>query len=183
MEDPEIAELLDYWFNTLTEQDYWVRNDAVDQTIRDRFATLYDRAAAGDLDHWQNSADGVLALVIALDQLPRNMFRDDPKTWATDGKALAIAEAAIAKGLDLKIDKPRCMFLYMPFEHSEDLATQERSVEIFKRLDLDEDTYGFVVRHWEIISRFGRFPHRNTVLGRISTPEELRFLEEPHSSF
>ena len=121
--------------------------------------------------------------MIALDQFPRNMFRDDPRAWATDSRALAIAEAAIEKGFDRQLPNERCMFLYMPFEHSEDLMVQERSLEIFRRLELEEDTYGFVVRHHEIIERFGRFPHRNKVLGRQSTPEEIAFLDEPHSSF
>lgn len=183
MEDPEIAGVLSFWFDELTAQDYWVRSDAVDQRIRDNFAALYNRAANGELDHWQDTPEGVLALVIALDQFPRNMFRDDPRAWATDAKALGIAEAAIERGFDTRLPNDRCMFLYMPFEHSEDLMVQERSLDIFRRLDLEEDTYGFVVRHHEIIERFGRFPHRNKVLGRTSTPEETAFLEEPNSAF
>jgi len=183
MEDPEIARVLGFWFGDLQPEDYWTRNDALDKRIRDEFGALFERAAAGELDGWQETPDGVLALVIVLDQFPRNMFRDDPRTWATDQKALAIAERAIERGLDLKLPNDRCMFLYMPFEHSEDLMVQERSVEIFKRLELDENTYGFVVRHHEIIERFGRFPHRNAVLGRESTPEEIAFLKEPNSSF
>jgi uncharacterized protein (DUF924 family) len=183
MEDPEIARVLGFWFDELTAQDYWVRSDAVDARIHAEFSTVYERAASGSLDHWRETPDGVLALVIALDQFPRNMFREDPRAWATDAKAFGIADAAIGKGFDRKLPNDRCMFLYMPFEHSEDLAIQERSVEIFKRLDLAEETYGFVVRHYEIIERFGRFPHRNAVLGRQSTAEEVEFLNEPHSSF
>ena len=183
MEDPEIARVLSFWFGELTAEDYWVRNEAVDARIRAEFSGVYEKAASGSLDHWQETPEGTLALVIALDQFPRNMFRDDPRAWATDSRALAIAEAAIEKGFDRQLPNERCMFLYMPFEHSEDLMVQERSLEIFKRLELEEDTYGFVVRHHEIIERFGRFPHRNKVLGRQSTPEEIAFLDEPHSSF
>lgn len=183
MEDPEIARVLGFWFGELEQKDYWTRNDELDQRIRDEFGELFERAAAGELDSWQDTPEGALALVIVLDQFPRNMFRGNPKTWATDQKALAIAERAIERELDLKLPKDRCMFLYMPFEHSEDLMVQERSLEIFKRLDLEADTYGFVVRHHEIIELFGRFPHRNAVLGRESTPEEIAFLEEPNSSF
>jgi uncharacterized protein (DUF924 family) len=183
MEDPEIAGVLSFWFDELTAEDYWVRNDAVDARIREGFSGVYEKAATGKLDHWQDTPEGTLALVIALDQFPRNMFRDDPRAWATDAKALGVAEAAIEKGFDRKLPDDRCMFLYMPYEHSEDLAMQEKSVEIFKRLGLPDDTYGFVVRHHEIIERFGRFPHRNTVLGRDSTPDEIAFLDEPMSAF
>lgn len=183
MEDPEIARVLSFWFDDLTAEDYWVRNDDVDARIRAGFSAVYEKAANGSLDHWQETAEGALALVIALDQFPRNMFREDPRAWATDSKALSVAEAAIEKGFDRQLPNERCMFLYMPFEHSEDLMVQERSLEIFKRLELPEDTYGFVVRHHEIIERFGRFPHRNKVLGRKSTAEEIAFLEEPNSAF
>lgn len=183
MEDPEIAGLLGFWFDELSEADYWRRNDEVDARIRREFAGLQQRAAAGELDHWQSTPEGALALVIALDQLPRNMFRNDPRAFATDAKALATAEAAIAAGFDRKLPNDRCMFLYMPFEHSEDLTVQERSLEIFKRLGLSDEVYGFVERHHEIIARFGRFPHRNATLGRETTPEEAAFLEEPNSAF
>lgn len=183
MEDPDIARVLSFWFEELTAEDYWVRNESVDARIRDGFSGLYEKAANGALDHWQTTPDGALALVIALDQFPRNMFRQDTRAWATDAKALAVAEAAIENGLDVRIADDRCMFLYMPFEHSEDLAVQARSIELFKRLGLSDETYGFVVRHHEIIERFGRFPHRNAVLGRESTADEIEFLMEPHSSF
>ncbi|WP_417514878.1 DUF924 family protein [Minwuia sp.] len=183
MEDPEIARVLSFWFEELSGEDYWQQSDAVDARIVAVFSDLYEKAAGGNCDHWQETPEGALALVIVLDQFPRNMFRKDPRAWATDGKALKVAQDAIAKGLDLQIPKDRCMFLYMPFEHSEDIEIQKQSLEIFKRLDLPEDTYGFVVRHHEIIERFGRFPHRNAVLGRETTPEEEAFLKEPHSSF
>ncbi|WP_416897599.1 MAG: DUF924 family protein [Minwuia sp.] len=183
MEDLEIARVLSFWFGELSGRDYWDRNDALDQRIREDFMDLYEKAASGALDHWQETPEGALALVIVLDQFPRNMFREDPRAWATDRKALAVAERAIERGLDRQIPVEKCHFLYMPFEHSEDLAVQTRSLDLFKRLELDENTYSYVVRHHEIIERFGRFPHRNAVLGRETTPEEAEFLKEPKSSF
>ncbi len=183
MEDPDIARLLGFWFDELEDQDYWRRNDELDARIRRDFGELHERAARGELDHWQESPEGALALVIALDQFPRNMFRDDPRAYATDAKALALAEAAIERGFDRQLPNERCRFLYMPFEHSEDLAVQERSLEVFKRLGMADETYVYVVRHHEIVERFGRFPHRNRVLGRETTAEEAEFLKEPNSSF
>ncbi|PJK28424.1 DUF924 family protein [Minwuia thermotolerans] len=183
MEDPDIARLLGFWFGELEPKDYWTRNDALDERIRREFGALYERASAGGLDHWQETPEGALALVIALDQLPRNMFRGEPRAFATDEKALDVAEGAIERGFDRRLPNDRCMFLYMPFEHSEDLSVQERSLEIFRRLGLTDEVYGFVVRHHEIVARFGRFPHRNRILGRETTPEEAAFLEEPNSSF
>lgn len=183
MEDPDIARLLGFWFGELEAKDYWTRSDALDDRIRRKFGALHETAAEGGLDHWQETPEGALALVIALDQFPRNMYRDDPRAFATDATALAVAERAIERGFDRKLPNERCMFLYMPFEHSEDLAVQERSLEVFRRLGLADETYGYVLRHHEIIARFGRFPHRNRVLGRETTPEEAAFLEEPNSSF
>ena len=133
-------------------------------------------------ESWRTTARGMLAAVIALDQFPRNLYRGDPRAFAADPAALALATEAVERGLDRAMSIDERKFLYLPFEHSEDPAVQARSVELFAALE-DEDTLGYALRHKEIIDRFGRFPHRNEVLGRESTPEEIEFLKEPDSSF
>ncbi|MDF1720890.1 MAG: DUF924 domain-containing protein [Minwuia sp.] len=183
MEDSRIAEVLSFWFEELTPKQHWTRDDAVDAAILDRFGTLNREAAAGACNAWQSSSDGALALVIALDQFSRNLFRSSPKAFANDPKALAVASGAIDAGHDRVQPDTRRMFFYLPFEHAEDLATQERCLALFSTLDLSEENLQAVRRHHEIIERFGRFPHRNAVLGRDSSAEEIAFLKEPNSSF
>lgn len=183
MEDPRIAEVLSFWFDELTPAQHWTRDDAVDGGILARFGALNAEAAAGDCDDWQGSSDGALALVIALDQFSRNLFRNSPKAFANDPKALEIARNAVDAGRDRVQPDERRMFFYLPFEHAEDLATQERCMELFSALDMPENNMVAIRRHHEIIELFGRFPHRNDVLGRTSTAEEVAFLKEPNSSF
>jgi uncharacterized protein (DUF924 family) len=182
-------EVLNFWFGREGDPDYgefreaWFRKDPeFDREIRDRFEALYEAAAAGDLDDWKAEARSCLALVILLDQFPRNMFRGDPKSYATDPKAQETAEYAVDHALDRELPEFQRTFLYMPFMHSEDLEYQRRSVELFRGLG-GSDSEGYAVRHMEIIERFGRFPHRNEVLGRRTTPEEAEFLTQPGSSF
>jgi uncharacterized protein (DUF924 family) len=187
------AEVLAFWFGREEDPGYdgwreeWFRKDeAFDAEVTDRFGGLYERAAAGDLDGWRADAEGCLALVIALDQFPRNMFRGDAKTHATDGKALETAKDAIARGLDRELGPFQKMFLYMPFMHSEVLEDQRRSEELFEKLAGDHggpDVREYAVGHREIVERFGRFPHRNVILGRGTTPEEAEFLTQPGSSY
>ena len=187
----EAQEVLDFWFGHEDEPGYgefrgaWFRKDpGFDKLVRDRFEDLYEAAAAGDLDVWKEEARSCLALVIILDQFPRNMFRGDPRSYATDRKAQETAEYAVDRALDRELPEFQRMFLYMPFMHSEDLEHQRRSVELFRRLAGNEtDSSNYAVRHMEIIERFGRFPHRNEVLGRQTTPEEAEFLTQPGSSF
>jgi uncharacterized protein (DUF924 family) len=184
-------EVLDFWFGREGEPGYgefreeWFRKDPeFDREVRDRFEELHEQAAAGALDGWKEDARSCLALVIILDQFPRNMYRGDPRSYATDGKAQETAEYAVDHALDRELPEFQRMFLYMPFMHSEDLAHQRRSVELFRGLGEDEaDADSYAVRHMEIVERFGRFPHRNEVLGRPTTPEEAEFLKEPGSSF
>ena len=185
-------EVLDFWFGREGEPGYgefreaWFRKDPeFDRTLRERFQDLHEAAARGDLDAWRDEARSCLALVILLDQFPRNMFRGDPRSYATDRKAQEIAEYAVDRALDRELPAFQRMFLYMPFMHSEDLEHQRRSVELFRVLGGDEegDSSHYAVRHMEIIERFGRFPHRNEVLGRRTTPEEAEFLTQPGSSF
>jgi uncharacterized protein (DUF924 family) len=191
--DPTKAqEVLDFWFGREGEPGYgefreaWFRKDPeFDQLIRDRFEALHEAAATGGLEGWKEEARGCLALVILLDQFPRNMFRGDPRSYATDRKAQETAEHAVDRALDRELPAFQRMFLYMPFMHSEDLEHQRRSVELFRALG-DPDAPNppeYAVRHMEIVERFGRFPHRNEVLGRRTTPEEAEFLTQPGSSF
>ncbi len=186
-------EVLAFWFGREGEEGYgefreaWFsRNPDFDHEIRDRFETVYEEAVAGGLEDWKEEARSCLALIVVLDQFPRNMFRGDPRMYAADGLALAAARHAVERAYDRELSPFQRMFLYLPFEHSEDLEDQRFSVELFRRLAEDtgsEDILVYALRHMEIIQRFGRFPHRNEILGRQTTPEEAKFLEEPNSSF
>jgi uncharacterized protein (DUF924 family) len=182
-------EVLDFWFGREGEPGYggfreaWFKKDPeFDRQVRDRFEPLYEAAAAGELDGWKAEAQSCLALVILLDQFPRNMFRGDPRSYATDRKAQETAEYAVDRAFDRELPEFQRMFLYMPFMHSENLEHQRRSVELFRTLE-GSDATGYAVQHMKIIERFGRFPHRNEVLGRRTTPEEAEFLTQPGSSF
>jgi uncharacterized protein (DUF924 family) len=155
----------------------WFEKDAaLDDEIRRRFLALHEAAAAGKLTSWEASSEGALALLILLDQFPRNMFRGQARTFASDPLARAIASRAILNGFDGVFPDMRGFF-YLPFEHSEDLADQERGLTLYKAAG-DADGLKWAGVHADIIRRFGRFPHRNAVLGRISTPEEEKFLDD-----
>jgi uncharacterized protein (DUF924 family) len=145
--------------------------------VRARFLSLYEEAAAGRLGHWEASPEGALALVLVLDQFPRNMFRGEARAYAADSMARAVADRAIAAGHDEKFALPLRGFFYMPFMHSEHLSDQQRCIELFRAAG---DTYSlkYAEEHADIIRRFGRFPHRNRVLGRTTTPEEQAFLDD-----
>ena len=187
------AEVLAFWFGGEGEPGYgefrsqWFQKDeAFDREVTDRFAGLYDEAAAGELDGWREEAESCLALVIVLDQFPRNMFRGDARTHATDGKALDAAKYAIEQALDRELPPFQRMFLYMPFMHAEDARDQRISVGLFEGLAGEAggpDVVEYAGGHRDIVERFGRFPHRNALLGRETTPEEAEFLTQPGSSF
>ena len=169
------ADILAFWREA--GPDRWYKKDgAFDHEVRRRFFGLWQEAAAGKLSSWEASDDGALALVIVLDQFPRNMFRGDPRTYASDALAIEVAGRAIERGADARIDPGLLEFLYMPFMHSEQLADQLRCVELFRK---SGNTYNlkFAEDHADIVRRFGRFPHRNPVLGRATTPEEQAFLD------
>jgi uncharacterized protein (DUF924 family) len=186
-------EILDFWFGRESEEGYgefrevWFTKDPeFDREVRDRFEGAYEEAAAGRLEHWKDEAQSCLALIILLDQFTRNMFRGDPKTYATDDKAREAARHAVEHAYDRELTPYGRLFVYLPFEHSEDLEDQRFSVELFRGLAAEmgsEELLGYAVRHLEIIERFGRFPHRNEILGRATTPEETEFLRGPGSSF
>jgi uncharacterized protein (DUF924 family) len=185
--------VLDFWFGapgTATHgrpRPEWFRKDAAfDDEIRRRFAALHAAAALGECERWKDAPGPLLALIVVLDQFSRNLYRDDPRAFSQDAQALAAARLMIANGWDLGRLPVERQFAYLPFEHSEDLAMQDRAFELFAPLEAYPETKGlseWSEKHRAIIRRFGRFPHRNAVLGRVSTPEEIAFLREPGSRF
>jgi len=183
MADAQIDGIVAYWFDESVKPHWFAKSDHFDGEVRQRLLEPHERAAAGALDHWMDEADGCLALCILLDQVPRNVFRGTPRAFATDTKALAVARHAVDQRFDLECDADGRMFLYLPFEHAEDLDSQRRSVQLFRERVGTAEGIDYAERHLAIIERFGRFPHRNLILGRESTPEEIEFLKQPGSSF
>ena len=188
------GDILDFWFGRPGEAKFgqpravWFRKDAAfDTEIRARFLPAIESALAGDLADWSATPSGLLALIILLDQFPRNLFRNEAKAFAGDAQALQLAELAITHGWDKALSTVEKLFVYLPFEHSEALADQQRSLALFGELAAKHagcaGYLDYAQRHFDIIARFGRFPHRNAALGRPSTPEEAVFLTEPGSSF
>ncbi len=172
---PSPADVIAFWRAAGPKR--WFEKDAAfDDDIRRRFLKVHEAAAAGKLTTWEANAEGALALLILLDQFPRNMFRGQARAFASDPLALAVASRAILNGFDGAFPDLRGFF-YLPFEHSESLADQEKGVAFYKAVD-DADGVKWAEIHTDIIRRFGRFPHRNAVLGRVSTPEERKFLDD-----
>jgi uncharacterized protein (DUF924 family) len=155
---------------------WFTKDTAFDDEIRQRFLKTYEAAAAAKLSDWEQTAEGALALTIVLDQFPRNMFRGDARTYAADALAREVAERALARGFDRQVPSPEWQFFYLPFEHAESLPDQERCCALFAATG-DADLLKWAELHADIIRRFGRFPHRNAVLGRATTPEEQAFLD------
>lgn len=173
----DVQEVLDFWFSEDAERHWFASTPAFDQEIRKRFAERFARAASGELRSWEETPEGCVALCILLDQMPRNMFRGSPRAFATDAKALAVAARAVDLGLDRDLAPEHKQFLYLPFVHSEDVANQLRALALFEAAGL-RDALEFVKERLAVIRRFGRFPHRNGILGRTSTPEERKFLAQ-----
>ncbi len=182
-------EVLDFWFAAPrgTRRKQWFeKNPAFDAEIQARFLPLHEALAQGEPGRWLEDAQRCLARIVVLDQFPRNMFRGTPRSFATDALALQAARHAIAQGYDRALLPVERLFSYLPFEHSEALADQERACELCRPLAAfaeTDDAYRYAVAHRDIIVRFGRFPHRNAILGRASTPGELEFLKQPGSGF
>ena len=189
--DPRTGQVLSFWFGNKIEygkrrKEWFSKDAAFDAAIRERFLALYEAAAHGDLARWQDESGDCLALIVLLDQFPRNMVRGSARAFASDGRALDAARHALALGYDREMLPVERMFTYLPFEHSEALKDQLLCLGLMRPLEEFEETndvYQYAVRHHEIIARFGRFPHRNEALGRPSTPEELEFLKQPGSGF
>lgn len=168
--------IIDFWCNQCTPMDWYVRSDALDETIRRRFGLAWRMAHAGAYAAWEDDPAHALALLILLDQFPRNMFREDPRAFATDARARRVAARAAARGFERGLDGPARMFFLMPFEHSESLADQDRSVRLFARRFGAGEFHLHARAHRAVIARFGRFPFRNAALGRASTPAETAWL-------
>tara|TARA_R110002020_G_scaffold6225_7_gene26040 strand:- start:510 stop:1055 length:546 start_codon:yes stop_codon:yes gene_type:complete len=174
--------VLDFWFEELTPAQWFKKDAELDRTISQRFGALHAQAAQCECYAWRQTAEGRLAEIIVLDQFSRNIHRDDARAFATDTLALALAQEAVAAGSDAELTSAQRAFLYMPYMHSESAAIHELAMQLFDQPGL-ENNLDFEVRHKAIIDRFGRYPHRNALLGRASTDEELAFLKEPGSSF
>ena len=176
-------EVRDFWFTELTPEDWFKKDDSFDQQLQDRFGDLVGDALGGRLDRWAEADQSCLSLILLLDQMTRNIFRNQPRAFAGDEFALSLSLKGQAAGwIAAAKTLPERQFWLMPMMHSEDLAVQDSSLPLFEKLT-NEDIYGYAVRHRDIIARFGRFPHRNAILGRPSSTEEEAFLQEPNSSF
>ena len=189
---PRATALLDFWFGPVGDADrechraIWFKStDQFDAALRREFLSDYEAAAAGALLSWEASAEGALALVLLLDQVPRNIFRETPRAYATDAAACATADRALERGFDQMVPPAWRLFFYMPFHHSENIADQRRSVALSNALPRNPDRRGSLRRYGcpyiEVIERFGRFPHRNEILGRQSTAAEIAFLSRKNS--
>ncbi len=194
-------QILEFWFGESNDAAiaaaeksalWWKKQVSTDQLIKSRFESTVQAAAAGELDHWRGSAKGVLALIILLDQFPRNIYRDTPAAFAFDPLARAACLEGLERGDDRQLNPIERVFFYLPLEHAEDKRLQAQSVELFRKLVSDDGSdkslglngyLDFAIKHQVIIAQFGRFPHRNKILQRDSTPAELAFLQQPGSSF
>ncbi|MCJ8518012.1 uncharacterized protein (DUF924 family) [Pseudorhizobium tarimense] len=175
-------EILDFWFGRLSRKQWFEKSDEVDAEIDRRFRETHLALARGGVEEWRETPDGRLAAIIVLDQFPRNIYRGTPLAFATDWMALREARLAIEAGADEGVAVDHRAFIYLPYEHSEDLRDQQRCVELFKRLG-DSEYLDYAERHLAVIQEFGRFPHRNALLGRQSTDAELDYLSKPGAGF
>jgi uncharacterized protein (DUF924 family) len=192
--DALAREVLDFWFGAaddpghrLPRRQWFVKDAAFDAQIRQRFGAAIERALAGEFASWAAEPALALAQIVMLDQFTRNVFRDTARAFAGDARALVAAQALVTSGLDRGLTGVQRLFVYLPFEHAEDLAMQRESLRLFAQLESDAPEVGDLLtwarKHHDIVARFGRFPHRNAALGRASTAEELAFLQQPGSSF
>lgn len=171
-----------FWFDEIRPEQWWSKDPAFDALIRHRFLRLHQKAVSGELDEWRNDPEGALAEIIILDQFSRNMFRGRAESFAFDAQALSLAQAAIRLTYDMKIPGYQRAFMYLPFMHSESIEIQKISVKLYENLGQKENLI-YAIKHKIIIDRFGRYPHRNALLNRQSTAEEVQFLQEEGSSF
>lgn len=189
----DVEDVLAFWFGAPTSPEYgqsrkfWFEKNAIfDRQCRDRFLHLHEKLIARLAREWKVEPRGCLAAIVVLDQFSRNMFRDDPRAFATDGLALELANYAVDRGFDLELLEVERWFIYLPFEHSENLDDQDRAVDLFQQLAGNPDsnrTLDYALLHRDVIRQFGRFPHRNAILGRENTPAETLFLQQPGSRF
>ncbi len=175
-------EILKFWFEEIKPAQIWIKDKNFDQLIIDRFSDVYQQATRCELYQWRETVDGRLAEIIVLDQFSRNMFRDSPKAFAFDSLALALSQQAVAMGADQEVDKAKRSFIYLPFMHSESKEIHKQALKIYQKHGV-QGSLDFEIKHKTIIDRFGRYPHRNKVLNRESTAEEIEFLKGPGSGF
>lgn len=189
---PTPTEVLDFWFAGDSQAHWYERDDAFDAAIREHFGNTLDAARSGELDHWTETTEGWLALLIVLDQFSRNLYRDSARAWSADAATQVLALDGIARGDDQRLPSMQRVFAYMPLEHAESPVLQAHCVHLFERLVASQpvqerprfqDFLDYARRHHDVIKQFGRFPHRNAVLGRLDTPEEQAFLASPGSRF
>ncbi|WP_266158211.1 DUF924 family protein [Dyella silvatica] len=187
-----VQDVVKFWFDSANQAHWFARHDAFDEQIHTDFGVALHAARAGELEHWVETPTGWLALLILLDQFGRNCYRNDARAFVADAHAQKLACAGIARGHDMALEPHQRVFTYLPLEHSEDLQLQQRSVGLFTALceqagpsdrALFENYLGYARRHHEVIARFGRFPHRNALLGRANTPEENEYLAQPGAGF
>jgi len=175
-------EIIHFWFNSIEPAQWWVKDISFDNEVKAKFEQLHIAARQCELAQWRETAQGRLAEIIVLDQFSRNMYRDTPQAFAFDGIALALAQEAISVGADKALEPIQRSFLYMPFMHSESLVIHQDAVLLYKANGIASNLE-FEIKHKDIIEQFGRYPHRNIILSRPSTAEELTFLNQPNSSF
>lgn len=178
----EYKKVIDFWFEELDPSDWWKKDEKLDQTIKDRFISTHQAAIFCELNHWRSNPLGRLAEIIVIDQFSRNIFRNKPESFLYDNLALVLSQEAVSGKHDKDLTAKQKAFLYMPYMHSESKIIHEQAVKLFSQPGL-ESNLDFELKHKVIIDRFGRYPHRNIVLGRASTQEEINFLKEPNSSF
>lgn len=173
--------IIDFWFGELSMKEWFMKSDELDATIKERFGELLEKAGKGELQDWRSEDEGRLAEIIVLDQFSRNVYRNTPQAFSQDGLAIQLSMEAEESGAIERLDsQQKKMFALMPFMHSESSEVHEKGLELFEKYGLDTE---YEIKHKVIIDRFGRYPHRNEILGRESTPEEIEFLKGPDSSF
>ena len=175
-------EIIKFWFEEISQTQWWKKDVQFDQLIASRFSEVHGQASRCELYQWRDTAEGRLAEIVVLDQFSRNIYRNSPLSFATDSLALALAQEAIRSGADKSVPEAMRSFFYRPFMHSESAAIHEEAVSLYEAYG-NEGNLKFELRHKAIIDRFGRYPHRNEILGRDSTAEEIEFLSQPGSSF
>ena len=177
-------EVVSYWCETLTVKDWWQSTPELDARVREQFAATHLALSREVTPQWRASPEARLAAIIVLDQFPRNMYRGTSKAFATDGKALVISKFALSKGFDQVLTPMKRRFLYLPFEHSENLNDQRKCVDLFEKMKKDDPLgYDYAMRHLKVIEKYGRFPHRNKILSRMNTPEEEEYLAQAGAGF
>ncbi|MBN66567.1 MAG: hypothetical protein CMM94_03250 [Rickettsiales bacterium] len=175
-------DIIEFWFAPGMETRWFTKDAALDHEIKERFLLTYRQGRDGELDGWKSEARPALALILLLDQFPRNIFRDDPRAFATDAQALAVVRYGLQNGYDNEYTPSQCQFFYMPMMHSELLDDQEHSVDLYQRLGLEE-AYDYAIQHRNVVAEYDRFPHRNAILGRPNSPAEERYLQSPDAGF